>query len=175
MNQGKEKIKIICFYGPESTGKTSMAKKLADHFKTIYVPEVAREMIESNQFTLEDIRKIGLAQNERVKEKIKFAHHFLICDTDILTTRIYSEYYLGEAPVELDELEKEIIYDRYFLFDIDVPWVYDGLRNLSSERHTMLEKFKQALEIRKIPYSWVKGNYQEREAFLISELEKLIS
>ena len=165
---------LICFYGPESTGKSTLARKLAEHFQTLFVPEVAREMVTSNHFTLDDIRKIGKAQNQRVKELIPKANRFLICDTDILTTRIYSKQYLGEAPTELDELEKEIHYDHYFLFDIDVPWISDGMRDLKDQRPTMLEKFKKELDTRAIPYTWVRGNYEERERFIIQEIEKRI-
>jgi HTH-type transcriptional repressor of NAD biosynthesis genes len=167
-------ILLICFYGPESTGKSTMAKKIAAHFKTEWVPEVAREVVDSNAFTIADIRKIGLAQNQRIRNKIPDAAKFLICDTDILTTRIYSEHYLGCAPEELDSLEKEFTYDRYFLFDIDVPWVSDGMRDLSAIRPEMMRKFRDALESRNIPYTLVTGTYEEREKFLIRELEKII-
>ncbi|MFZ9503216.1 MAG: AAA family ATPase [Cyclobacteriaceae bacterium] len=173
-NQKDNKVILICFYGPESTGKSTLAKKLAVHFQTLFVPEVAREIVTSNQFTLDDIRKIAKAQNQRVKEFIPKANRFLICDTDILTTRIYSNQYLGEAPIELDDLEKEILYDHYFLFDIDVPWISDGMRDLKDQRPAMLEKFKKELDSRAIPYTWVRGNYEERERFLIQEIEKRI-
>lgn len=169
------KIILICLYGPESTGKSTIAKKLANYFHTTFVPEVAREMVSNNQFTLDDIRQIGKAQNKRVKDLISSANRILFCDTDIITTRIYSEHYLGSAPQELNDLEKEIHYDRYFLFDIDVPWVADGMRDLSGERPLMLEKFKKALEERNISYTWVRGSYAEREKFLIKEIESMLS
>ena len=173
-DRSDKKLKLVCFYGPESTGKSTLAEKIASHFHTVFVPEVAREIVDSNAFTLDDIKKIGLAQNRRIREMREKARRVLICDTDIITTRIYSEQYLGEAPLELDALEKEFHYDRYFLFDIDVPWVADGMRDLQNHRPAMLEKFQKALDSRGIPYTWVRGNYEEREQFLIQEIEKLI-
>jgi HTH-type transcriptional repressor of NAD biosynthesis genes len=167
-------VLLICFYGPESTGKSTMAKKLAVHFKTEWVPEVAREIVESNDFTLEDIKKIGFAQNQRIKDKLPVANKVLICDTDIITTRIYSEHYLGSAPQELDVLEKEFAFDHYFLFDIDVPWIADGMRDLSGQRQEMMNKFRHALETRNISYTLVTGSYEERERLLIREIEKMI-
>lgn len=175
IKSGNKNILLICFYGPESTGKSTMAKKIATHFKTEWVPEVARELVHSNAFTVGDIRKIGFAQNQRIREKIPVANRILICDTDILTTRIYSEHYLNTAPEELDALEKEFSYDRYFLFDTDVPWIADGMRDLSAVRPEMMNKFRNALESRNIPYSLVTGNYEQRENFLIREIEKMIS
>ena len=82
-------IHLICFYGPESTGKSTMAKFMAAHYQTEYVPEVAREMISSNNFTTEDIIQIGKAQNQRVREKLETANKVLFCDTDLITTQIY--------------------------------------------------------------------------------------
>src|SRR5258707_173855 len=69
-----EEIKLICFYGHESTGKSVMAKRMAEIYRTEYAPEVAREMISSNDFTSEDIIRIGQAQNQRIKEKLKKAN-----------------------------------------------------------------------------------------------------
>src|SRR4051812_48110936 len=91
-------IKLICFYGPESTGKSTMAKHFAQLYNTEFVPEVARELITSNDFTIDDIIRIGHAQTERIKEKLKTSNKFLFCDTDLITTQIYSKKYLGVVP-----------------------------------------------------------------------------
>jgi HTH-type transcriptional regulator, transcriptional repressor of NAD biosynthesis genes len=157
-------IKLICLYGPESTGKSVMAEHLAKIYQTEYVPEVAREIVTSNQFTVEDIIKIGQAQTDRIMVKTKTANKFLFCDTDIITTQIYSRHYLGFVPPILYELEKEINYDAYFLFDVDVPWVADGMRDLGNQRKEMFEVFKSELAKRAIAYHLVGGDWGEREA-----------
>lgn len=167
-------VKKICFYGPESTGKSVMAKQLAAYYHTEFVPEVAREIVSSNEFTVDEIIKIGYAQTERIIDKAKTANKILFCDTDLITTQIYCRHYLGIVPDVLYELEKKIIYDQYFLFDIDVPWVGDGMRDLGDNRQGMFEIFKHELEIRNISYLLVKGDYKERERFLISELNKIV-
>lgn len=168
-------VKKICFYGPESTGKSFMAEKLAAYYHTALVPEVSRELVDSNEFTVEDIIKIGNAQTQRVLDKTKTANKILFCDSDLITTQIYSRHYLDEVPSILFELEKQITYDQYFLFDIDVPWVNDGLRDLGERREEMFEVFKAELEARKIPYILVKGNYEERTAFIKKELTKILN
>jgi len=157
-------VKKICFFGPESTGKSTMAKKLADHYNTEFVPEVSRELITSNDFTREDIIRIGKAQTARVLEKVSTANKLLFCDTDLITTEIYSQHYLHEIPPILLVLEKQIVYDRYFLFGTDVPWVSDGLRDLGEMRDEMFQVFKQALEMRKISYELLHGDFVSREA-----------
>jgi HTH-type transcriptional repressor of NAD biosynthesis genes len=138
------------------------------------VPEVARELITSNEFSLDDIIRIGQAQTNCVKEKSKTANKILFCDTDIITTEIYSQHYLKQIPPVLFELEKEIIYDNYFLFDIDVEWVSDGLRDLGNQRQQMLDVFRLELEKRKINYTWVRGNYDQRSRLIQKEIDQLL-
>ena len=166
-------IKLVCLYGPESTGKTAMAKQMAQLYKTVYVPEVAREMITSNHFTREDIIRIGQAQTERVLEMLQVANKILFCDTDLITTQIYSRHYLQEVPDILYELEKQVEYDHYFLFDIDVPWIPDGLRDLGDRREEMFDIFRKALEKREIQYTLVKGNWKQRENIVTRIVEKM--
>lgn len=155
--------KLICFYGPESTGKSNMAKRLANAYATEFVPEVAREIVSSNQFTENDIIRIGHAQTQRVLDKMKVAHQILFCDSDLITTQIYSNHYLGVIPPVLFELEKQVVYNDYFFFDIDTEWVSDGLRDLGTQREYMKHTFLKALHDRNIHYHLLQGTWQEKE------------
>jgi HTH-type transcriptional repressor of NAD biosynthesis genes len=170
-------IKLVCFYGPESTGKTAMAQKMAQRFSTVWVPEVAREMISSNTFNREDIIAIGREQTARVFALARQANRILFCDTDVITTQIYSRHYLGVVPPVLYEFEKMVQYDQYFLFDIDVPWVGDGLRDLGDQkkREEMAALFKSELNRRNLAYTLVQGNWAEREAIVLKGIEKLMA
>jgi len=168
------KIKIICLYGPESTGKSTLARRLAEIYKTKFVPEVAKEIITSNNFSMGDIIRIGYEQIKRVKEKIQTANKVLFCDTDLITTQIYSRRYLGVVPPILYKLEREISYDQYLLFDIDVPWVSDGLRDLKNERIEMLHIFQSELDKRKISYEWIQDTYEEREKKIIKIIDSIL-
>ena len=153
-----------------------MAKKMAEKYHTQFVPEVARELITSNDFNREDIIMIGRAQAERIFQKARKANKILFCDTDLITTQIYSRQYLKVVPPVLYELEKMVEYDLYFLFDIDVPWVEDGLRDLGDERkrEEMYEIFKSELERRQIPFVKVQGDWEEREKIITREITKLM-
>ena len=168
-------MKKVCLYGPESTGKSLLAKKLADIYHTQYVPEVAREFITSNNFAIDDIIRIGREQTARIKLKERTASRILFCDTDLITTQIYCRQYLGVVPPELYDLEKKVSYDQYFLFDIDVPWVADGLRDLGEKREQMFKIFKEELDNRKIKYVLVRGNYDQREKIVRREVDQLLA
>ena len=168
-------VKKICFYGPESTGKSVLAEKMARHYQTEFVPEVARELITSNDFTAEDIVRIGHAHYDRIQQKLKSANKILFCDTDAITTQIYSHKYLGVVPPVLFELEQKVHYDLYFLFDIDVPWVADGLRDLGDQRQEMFELFKDALRRRGIFFYHLTGDFTSRERFIIEKIDAILT
>jgi HTH-type transcriptional repressor of NAD biosynthesis genes len=165
-------VKKICFYGPESTGKSSTAKRMAAHYNTVSVPEVAREMLITNDFGVDDIIRIGQSQTARVNQLVKSANKLLFCDTDLITTQIYSKHYLNVIPTVLFELEKQVTYDKYFFFDIDVPWIADGLRDLGDRREEMREIFLNELNVRKIPFTLVKGSQEQRDRIIQAEIRK---
>jgi HTH-type transcriptional regulator, transcriptional repressor of NAD biosynthesis genes len=168
-------VKKICFYGPESTGKSVMAKNMAAHYQTEFVPEVAREIVSSNDFTVDDIIRIAKTQNERVIEKSKSANKLLFCDTDLITTQIYCRHYLKTVPRILFELENEINYDHYFLFDIDVPWVADHLRDLGDRRKEMFQTFEVELNKRGLQYQLITGNWKDREQLVVSKINSILA
>ena len=168
-------VKRICFYGPESTGKSTAAIAMAERYNTVSVPEVARELLTSNDFTIDDIIRIGKAQTERVLEYTGIANKLLFCDTDLIVTQIYSRHYLGVVPDILYELEKKITYDKYFFFDIDVPWIDDGLRDLPHQRESMRQVFLTELEKRNINPVMVKGSFEERYRIITQSLSQTFS
>lgn len=169
-----EGVKLFCFYGPESTGKSTMAKHFASLYQTVFVSEVAREMITSNNFSREDIISIGRQQTARVFQQLKKANGTLFCDTDLITTEIYSRHYLKVVPPILYQLEEMVEYDHYFLFDIDVPWVADGLRDLPDKREEMFQLFEAELKRRSIQYTLVRGTWKDREKIIGSKVDTLL-
>lgn len=170
-----DSIKVVCFYGPESTGKSTMTTQMASHYQTAMVPEVAREFLHTNNFNREDIMAIGREQTSRIFQQAKKASRILFCDTDLITTQIYSRHYLKVVPPILYQLEAMIEYDHYFLFDIDVPWVADGLRDLPDKREEMFQVFEAELKKRSIPYTIVKGTWEERETIVKNKIDSLLT
>lgn len=170
-----EGVKLFCFYGPESTGKSTMTRHFASLYQTVFVSEVAREMITSNDFNREDIIAIGRQQTARVFQQLKKAKRMLFCDTDLITTQIYSRHYLKVVPPILYQLEEMIEYDHYFLFGIDVPWVADGLRDLGEKREEMFQLFESELKRRSIAYTLVRGSWEEREAVIKNKIDSILT
>ncbi|CCH01738.1 putative ATPase/kinase involved in NAD metabolism [Fibrella aestuarina BUZ 2] len=170
----------ICLYGPESVGKTTLAQQLADHYHTVYVPEVARDLILSGDLTnvelnSSDYARIAVAQTEAVTRALPLANRVLICDTDLITTQLYADVYGVAHPPILTELAAKEQFDAYFLLNTDVPWVADGLRDLGDRREEMYHLFEQALTRRGIHYVVVSGRvYAARKQQVIDAIDALL-
>jgi len=155
-------VKKVCVYGPESTGKTTLTAQLARHFATVWVPEMARDILGDRHCVYEDMEKIARRQSNEIDKKIKIADKLLFCDTDHITTRIYSEYYFGKVPRLVDEMIGRIKYDLYLFLDIDVPWVADSQRDAGHLREYFRAWFRRGLEEKNIPYTVISGDWRER-------------
>ena len=173
-------IKVVMF-GPESTGKTTLSIQLARHYNSVWVPEYAREYLqdvwnnERRTCKPNDLLPIAQGQMALENELAKKTNSVLICDTDLLETKVYSEaYYAVSCDPILDKYAVENTYDLYFLTYIDVPWEADDLRDKPNEREKMFKAFETALITYKKPYVLLKGNKKERLEKAISHIDNLI-
>jgi len=158
-------LKKICVYGPESTGKSTLTRRLAEHYSTVFVPEMAREVLGErsvNDIVYEDFPVIGESHAEKILEMEKKSRGVLFCDTDILTTIIYSTRYFGqfpEYPLWVYEANK---FDLYLFCDTDVPWVEDIHRNSGHIHEKMRESFLNELVRAGHPFVIISGGWDER-------------
>ncbi|MBT8185884.1 MAG: ATP-binding protein [Eudoraea sp.] len=174
-------IKVVLF-GPESTGKTTMSEQLARHYNTVWVPEFAREYLQdkwnNKRKTCEPDDLLPIAKGQMMLENTlsKLASKLLVCDTDLLETKVYSEaYYLGYCDPILEQYALKNFYDLYLLTYIDVPWEKDDLRDKPGERERMFLYFKTTLEKYKRNFIILKGDKKTRLATAIAAIDNLIS
>ncbi len=174
-------VKVVLF-GPESTGKTTLAQKLAAHYNAPWVPEYAREYLQEKWDKTwevcqpEDLLPIAEGQMRLENERASQADRLLICDTDILETLVYSEtYYGGFSDPELKKYALQNEYDLYFLTYIDVPWVKDDLRDRPGQRQEMFEAFRKALEENNRRFVILQGGEGQRFQLAVQYIDKLLS
>ncbi len=174
-------IKVV-IYGPESTGKTTLAQQLAAHYNTEWVPEYAREYLQNKwdkeQKTCEpeDLLPIAVGQMALENKLAKNARRILICDTDLLETKVYSEaYYVGSCDPLLEKYALKNEYNLYLLTDIDIPWEKDDLRDKPNERRRMFNYFKSALEKYNREFVILSGDRPTRLKTAILHIDKLLN
>ena len=172
-------IKVVLF-GPESTGKSTLAKQLADFYDTVFVPEYSRiyaeeQLLRNKLLTVKDVMPIAEGQMQLENALTPKANKLLICDTDLLETKVYSEaYYGGVCDPHLERYAIENFYHLYFLTYIDIPWEADDLRDKPHERETMFLAFENALNTYNKPYVLLKGTMKERFRIAKKHIDELI-
>ncbi|MDI6049778.1 DUF4301 family protein [Flavobacterium sp. XS2P24] len=168
LSNGVTKIIKIALFGPESTGKTTLAKQLAEYYKTEWVREYAREYLQekwdANQqiCDVNDMLPIAYGQTKLENESALIANNYLFCDTNLLVTKVFSEVYYDYCDPLLDQAAREHEYDFFFLTDIDVPWEKDDLRDRPEERESVFAIFKQSLIDNKKPFVILSGDKKLR-------------
>ena len=173
-------VKVVLF-GPESTGKTTLSRQLAKHYNSVWVPEYAREYLQNKwnneRKTCEpkDLLPIAAGQMALENDLAKKTDSILICDTDLLETKVYSEaYYLGSCNPILEKYAIENSYSMYFLTYIDIPWEADDLRDKPNERLQMFKAFENTLIKHNKPYVLLKGKKKERLETAINHIDVLL-
>ncbi len=138
----------VCVTGPESTGKTELAERLANALGAPWVPEAARAYAErvGRPLTAGDVEPIGREHVAEVEAAIAEGPPLLVLDTDLVSTMVYGQQYYGFASAWLEERARARRADLYLLCDIDVPWQADGIRDRPEDREAMFEDFAEALE-----------------------------
>jgi NadR type nicotinamide-nucleotide adenylyltransferase len=166
----------ISITGPESTGKSWLAEKLAGHFQTLWVPEYAREYLArlNRDYVFEDILEIAKGQWSQEKKMMETASGMLFCDTDLLVARIWSEFKYGRCdPWIIRQLDIHR-YDLYLLCDIDLPWEADPLRENPHQRKELFDLYQMYLEQMNVNYCIISGNGMKRLEMAIEAVEKTL-
>ena len=171
----EERIRRIAIVGPESTGKTTLAKDLAESLNTSWVPEYAREYIEqlNRSYHQQDLLHIARKQIEIEDALISQANTFLICDTNLVVLKIWSEYRYGNLDSWINQQLHKRIYDCYLLTACDVPWEFDPQRENPDDRQVLFDQYESFLANQKLPYFVLKGGRQERKERAIEIISDL--
>jgi NadR type nicotinamide-nucleotide adenylyltransferase len=161
----------ICFHGAESTGKSTLARKLANDLGCPVVREFGRTYAEvhGTEFAMADLLAIAWRQDQLMHEAAAQGPPVLLLDTDPLMTAAWAQMLFGEVPDELWAYPKA---DRYLLCGPDVPWVADGTRMFGSpgDRRRFAEIAEDVLVRAGVPYRKITGSWDERERQALAAL-----
>jgi HTH-type transcriptional repressor of NAD biosynthesis genes len=158
--------KRVCLLGSESTGKTTLARALAERFETVWNPEYGRPYTEIGRehdapWTSVEFTHIARIQCWYEDTLAGSAHRVIFCDTDAFTTALFHEIYLGEPTHAFDDLV-ERPYDLYLVCGLEVPWRHDGIREFEEQRAWMHERYLRRAEASGAPWRLLHGPHEER-------------
>lgn len=166
-------IKIV-ITGPESTGKTTLTQKLANHYQTAWIREYARIYIDNlhRPYTQEDLLSMAkgqLASEEIAKMK---GQNLIICDTSLEVIKIWSEVkYQTCHPWILDKLQKQKV-DLYLLCAPDIPWQHDPQRENPEDREWLFAIYQNELKGKNYAEIW--GKEDKRLGTAIQAVDALL-
>ncbi|HUQ82892.1 MAG TPA: ATP-binding protein [Gemmatimonadaceae bacterium] len=172
---------VAVITGSESTGKTTLAADLAQHFRGMFVPEYARRYadakIDSTGIPLDatDVDPIARGQIALHDRAFRNTNRLVALDTDLVSTVVYARHYYGECPPWIEQAASERRGDLYLLCDIDVPWVAGPHRDRPHAREEIHGMFAAAVETLGAPVVVVRGSWDERFAIAAGAVATLLS
>jgi NadR type nicotinamide-nucleotide adenylyltransferase len=166
----------VSVFGPESTGKSTLAAHLARAFDAVLVPEHARTYLEAQGGRIDatDIEPIARGQLASEDVLARSSRGLLVADTDVLATAIWSETLFGRTPSWIEEEAATRRYDLTLLLDVDVPWVGDQVRYLPRDRRGFFERCERALSLHGRRVVVVRGGFEERARMAEAAVAELV-
>ncbi len=165
--------RTICLHGPESTGKTTVAARLAEALGGTVLDEYGREYAEARgtDFTMRDLVEIAKTHDAGTRMMLETAAPPLILDTDPLMTAVWADMLFGTRDPWFDAWQGTA--DFYLLFDIDLPWVADGTRlfGTAEARQRFFDLSRAELDRRGVPWALVRGEGEARTAAVRAAIE----
>lgn len=173
--------KRICVLGVESSGTTTLARSLAQHYQTVWVPECGRYYWEGRQYAPDpeiwdsyEFVEIAKQQAAMEDDLATRANKVVICDTDPLATCIWHKRYVGSEHPQVEQIADSRRYDLYILTQPDFGFVQDGTRESEHLRMTMHEWFVGVLQQKEKRYITVGGTHELRMSEAIRAIDSVL-
>jgi len=168
-------IKIV-IVGSESTGKTTLTKKLAKYYDCSFVKEAGRDIIaNSDSFQFGDLHFVANEHAKRIDEVVLGISPLIIIDTDIHITKSYAKFTFGKNL----EVDNNIINsnkaDLYLYLNDDVKYVQDGTRLSEANRALLDLSHREILKKNNINFVEVKGNWEQRFEIAVENINRIIA
>jgi NadR type nicotinamide-nucleotide adenylyltransferase len=157
-------VSRVCVIGPECTGKTALSESLAARLSTNWVEEHARNYLNNldRPYEEHDLVKIAEGQLRLEDEKAATANKVLICDTNLIVIKIWSEVKYGRCDHRILDMISVRKYDLYLLTYIDIPWISDPLREHPEMREELYNMYLREMQNQLSPFQVVRGTGEQR-------------
>ena len=167
-------MKKIAIIGPESTGKSHLAKELANYYGCSWVPEFAREYLQGkSEYSFSDVLEIAKGELELLNTVSSKNEKFIFFDTDLSVIKIWLEDKYNTIPDWISISLLETLPDFYILTDIDLPWEYDPQREDPNRRDVLKQKYVDLLNQLPVKWSCVGGFDSRRLENAVAAIEKV--
>ncbi len=165
----------IAIVGPESTGKTVLARNLAEYYRGDWVPEFARTFIEQldREYSFEDVKKIAKKIVEEYNKQIDNPNPVFF-DTEMIITKVWFDVVFKKQPKEMQAWLKQLDFDAFLLLYPDLPWEPDPVRENGGEmRKVLFDRYRKEIDKLHKPLAVVSGEGATRIYNAVKELHRI--
>jgi NadR type nicotinamide-nucleotide adenylyltransferase len=160
-------MKKIVVIGPESTGKSTLCEELAEHYKTVWCPEYAREYLlqHGTNYTYDDLSIIANGQMALEAQVATEARGDLfVVDTDLYVMKVWYEVAFQHCPTWILKELATAHCDLYLLCATDLPWAADVLREYPDlpMRQRLFQMYKDIIIHSGTPWMEIRGTERQR-------------
>ncbi|NNC42960.1 MAG: AAA family ATPase [Acidimicrobiia bacterium] len=173
--------KRVVLAGAESTGKSTLAVDLANHYQTVWVPEYGRWYsdgragLKDRTWTADEFVRIAITHHQGEADLARrSANGLVILDTDALVTKVWHRRYLDSPNPILEELVDEFLPDLYFVCAPDFEWVHDGTRESPNYRDSMHIDTLQLIAATGVPFIELTGDQSKRLKEAIAVIDETV-
>lgn len=175
-------IKRVVLFGTESTGKSVLARELAEHFGEPWAEEYVRTYWDSRDGRIADWDLATIARGQLANEAVAMAaaRRVVFCDTNLLSNVLWADVLYGGRIADWVRREADHrapAYDLYLFCEPDLPWEEDPQRCFR-DRETWLasaERCREMLDTRGLAYVSIRGEGEARRAAAVSAVEARLS
>lgn len=172
-------MKKIVVIGPESTGKSTLCKELAMHYRTVWCPEYAREYLlrHGTDYDYDDLAAIAKGQQALEAEIAAKATQFYFVDTDLYVMKVWYEVAFQHCPTWILKTIAKSHCDLYLLCNTDLPWQEDVLREYPDlpMRQRLFKMYQDILINSGTPWIEISGTEGQRLQKAIHSVDNLFS
>jgi NadR type nicotinamide-nucleotide adenylyltransferase len=167
----------IALIGPESSAKSTLSERLANHYQTVWVKENSREYLGkiSRKYTLADIEKITEEQIAQENELLKKANRILFADTEAIISKVWCKDVFDVVPAWIQQEIESRPYDLYLLTDHDLEWIPDPVRENPHRRDFFFRWYENELKDISANYEIIHGKGEDRVNNAIRAIEKFLA
>jgi HTH-type transcriptional repressor of NAD biosynthesis genes len=167
-------IKVVIL-GTESTGKTTLTKRLAKYFNCSSVTEAGRDLIDnSNSFEFDDLNLVAIEHCKRIEMAVLGQSPLIIVDTDIHITKSYSNFIFDKALEVESKIYDSNKADLYLYLNNDVEFVQDGTRLSENDRNLLDTSHRQVLQEHNIDIVEITGDWKQRFDKSVTIIKRLL-
>jgi len=168
-------IKVVLL-GTESTGKSTLTKRLSQHYNCNAVMEAGRDLIpDSNTFVFEDLNLVAQEHAKRIEEAVLGESPLIIIDTDIHITMSYAKFMFGKLYLPNKNIYQSNKANLYLYLKNDASYVQDGTRLSEVDRNLLDASHRLILKKHNIEFMEISGDWEDRYEMALKFVDELIA